>query len=148
MKKDIITKEFIIEYLKTYYKINNKIPLLIDKTHPFSQKTVYNKLGSWTNALTEACIPLRINKPLEVECNECKKYFTKHVNQIKKTNKNFCSQSCSAIFYNKIIDRTMSEENKQKVKEKLQKSHKCNICDNMIIGGNRKTCSDICLKEA
>ena len=68
MVKEKITKEFIIDYLQTYYEKNNKIPLSRDKEHPFSAKTVSNKLGSWGEALTIAKIPLSRNNPVEVKC--------------------------------------------------------------------------------
>ena len=118
-----ITKEFIIEYLKEYYVKNNKIPTVIDKEHPFSQTTVYNKFGSWNNALLEANIPFNKNKPIEVKCENCNIIFTKLVNQINKSNNNFCNRSCSAIYNNKIIDRTLSEESKNKIRQILKIEH-------------------------
>lgn len=71
-----------------YYKERNKIHISTDKEHPFSNKTVSNKFGSWSNALVKAAIPLNINKPQEVNCNQCHKLFTKMYNQITKTNNN------------------------------------------------------------
>jgi len=37
----------------------------------------------------------------DVRCNNCNKEFKKLPNQIKKTNNNFCSQSCAATYNNK-----------------------------------------------
>jgi hypothetical protein len=82
----MITNQFIIEYLKDYYKSNNKPPIAKNKQHPFSCKTVYNKFKGWNNALKLAGIPLNINKSEEINCNECNKLFIKTYNQIKKTN--------------------------------------------------------------
>lgn len=56
--KKIITKEFIIKYLQDYYEENNEIPKSLNKKNPFCAKTVYNKFGSWDNALIQANIPL------------------------------------------------------------------------------------------
>ena len=39
-------------------------------------------------------------KSMKVECCYCKTEFTKHRNQIKKTNNNFCSRSCAATYNN------------------------------------------------
>lgn len=99
MIKEKITKEYIIEYLKEYYKIY-KIAPRATREHPFCKETVLNRFGCWNNALIEANIPLYITKALEVNCKKCNKLFKKHVNQINKTKYNFCSRSCSAIFYN------------------------------------------------
>lgn len=142
-----LTKEYIIDYLKDYYKKYNKTPISRDKQHPFSNKTVYNKFGGWNNALIEANVPLNLNKPKEVICNQCNKKFTKLYNQINKSNNHFCSRSCSAIYNNKIIDRTLSENSKNKIREKLQKIHSCIVCKSIIKGGRRKTCSEQCMTQ-
>lgn len=102
MSKEKFTKEFILKYLKEYYEKNKKIPLSKDKEHPFSDKTVANKLGSWNKALTNANIPLRINKPVEVNCKQCNTLFKKQVKEIKKSENHFCSRSCCAIYNNSI----------------------------------------------
>ena len=49
MPKEKITKEFILEYLTYYYEKNKKIPLSKYKEHPFSDKTVRNKFGTWND---------------------------------------------------------------------------------------------------
>lgn len=95
-----ITKEFIIKYLKEYYKNKKIIPTSTNKEHPFCSSTVYNKFGSWNQALTEACIPIRMNKSQEVKCKNCDILFKKLVNQINKTNNNFCSSNCSGTYNN------------------------------------------------
>jgi len=145
MTKEKFTKEFILEYLKEYYKKNKQTPLSKDKEHPFSDKTVGNKFGTWNKALIEANIPLNINKSQQVNCNHCKKEFTKLFNQIKKSENHFCSRSCNASFNNKI--RIRSEETNNKTRLALQKSHICVICETIINGGRRKTCSRICMKQ-
>jgi hypothetical protein len=141
----MITNQFIIEYLKDYYKRENKLPLSTEN-HPFSKNTVSNRFKGWNNALKLAGIPCYKNDKQKVNCKECNKEFYKQLCQIKKSKQNFCSRSCSAIFHNKIIDRTLSEESKNKIREKLQKSHNCIVCNEIIKGGRRKTCSDNCLK--
>ena len=67
----MITKEFIIEYLKEYYKRTNSIPRLINKEYPFSAGTILNRFGSINNALIEAGIPLFRNSQVEVNCKQC-----------------------------------------------------------------------------
>lgn len=101
MRTEKITKEFIIEYLKEYYKNNKKIPIAKDKQHPFSDKTVLNKFGSWNEALTIANIPFSRNKARKVKCKQCEKEIIKLVNQINKSKNDFCSLSCSANYNNK-----------------------------------------------
>ncbi len=140
-----LTKDYIINYLKEYYNKYNKTPISRDKSHPFSDKTVYNQFGGWNKALIEADIPLNVNKPKEVICNQCNKLFTKLYNQIKTTNNHFCSKSCSAKYNNSIRIRT--EETNNKTRLALQKSHKCILCESIIKGGRRKTCSEKCLKQ-
>ncbi len=144
----MITKEFIIEYLKDYYEKHKKIPLSTDKNNPFNGKTVSNKFGSWNNALISANIPLKYNKAKDVECKNCGKKFRKHVNQIKKSKNDFCTRNCNAIYYNNILDRSHSDEAKNKIRLALQKSRKCSMCDELIYGGQRKTCSENCLKKS
>jgi len=97
----MITKEFIIEYLKKYYKENKKNPLAKDKIHPFSNKTVQNRFGSWNKALIEADIPLLINVPIKVHCKQCNIEFIKRFSEIQKSENHFCSSSCFAIYNNK-----------------------------------------------
>lgn len=142
-----LTKEFIIEYLSNYYLQKNEIPKSKERIHPFCGKSVKNIFGSWNNALDAAKVPKRINPSKLVFCSECNKEFCKQVCQIKKSksNNNFCSRSCSAKFNNRIIDRTLSEESKNKIRQKLQKSKKCINCDTIITGLRRKTCSKKCL---
>lgn len=95
-----ISKIYIIDYLKNYYNTTGLIPNSRDKNHPFSLSTVANKFGGWNKALEQAKIPLRKNKPIKVNCNNCKIIFEKLYNQIKKYPNHFCSRSCSAIYNN------------------------------------------------
>lgn len=146
-KKEKLTKEYIIDYLSNYYLVNNEIPKSRERIHPFCGESVKNIFGSWNNALDAANVPKRSHSPQLVNCNYCYKDFYKQICQIKKSNNNFCSKSCSAKFNNKIIDRTLSEESKNKIREKLQKSKKCVNCENIICGSRRKTCSKECLEK-
>ncbi len=145
MSKEKFTKEFILEYLKEYYEKYKKIPLSKDKNHPFSDKTVCNKFGTWNDALILAKIPLLRNNPVGIKCNHCNKEFMKLFNQIKNMKKHFCSRSCSAKHNNSI--RIRSEETNNKTRLSLQKPHKCLMCDSIIPGGRRKTCSQLCLDK-
>lgn len=142
-----ISKEFIIKYLKEYYTKHKNPPLSKDKHHPFSNTTVVNKFGGWNKALKEADIPLNKHESKQINCKNCDKIIYKLVSQINKYNNSFCSLNCSAIYYNKTIDRTLNETSKNKIREKLQKPHKCLICDTIINSGYRKTCSQECLEK-
>jgi hypothetical protein len=99
-----ITKELIISHLQDYYNTNCEIP---KKTNykkynfPFGCTSIRSNFGSWNNALKEANIPLYRQCPIEVNCLQCNILFKKQISQIKKTQKNFCSSSCSAIYNNK-----------------------------------------------
>lgn len=145
-------KEFIINYLKNYYKINQISPKSRDNIHPFSRTTVKNKFGSWNQALIEANIPLNKNKPKELHCNNCNLLFKKQVGQIKKTNNDFCSHSCSATYHN--TNKKLSEYTKNKISKrlilfnskKIKLKKTCIICPNKVLNNKRKTCSKQCLK--
>lgn len=143
--KQHLSKDYIINYLKDYYINNKSVPKSRDKSHPFCRNSVKNIFGSWNDALDASNIPRRMNKSQEVICNQCNKKFIKIFNQIKKSNNHFCSRSCSAKYNNSIRIRT--EEINNKVRIALQKSHKCILCENMIKGGKRKTCSEKCMKQ-
>lgn len=41
-----------------------------------------------------------MNQPREVKCEQCNILFKKHVKEIKKSNNNFCSRSCSGTYNN------------------------------------------------
>lgn len=101
MCKEKFTKEFIVYYLKNYYETSKKIPIARDKQHPFSDKTVLKKFGSWNNALSIANIPFSRNEARKIKCKQCEKDIIKLVNQINKSKNDFCSLSCSAIYNNK-----------------------------------------------
>jgi hypothetical protein len=68
-------------------------------------------------------------------------------------NRKFCNHSCSAIFNNK--GRIVTEEQKQKVREKLTKPKKekiikpkvCRFCSETDITGTKKVICDSCKKE-
>jgi hypothetical protein len=155
MTKEKFTKEFILDYLKEYYEKNKKIPLSKDKEHPFSYKTVGNKFGTWNDALILAKIPLIRNNPVQVKCKQCNTLFKKQVKEIKKSENHFCSRSCCAIYNNSIrteetnnkIKLSLQKYNNIKNKDKIQESHKCILCENMIYGA-RKTCSKNCMTQA
>lgn len=95
----MVTKEEIISSLQQAYQEKKSIPKSIDH-FSFSTTTVCNKFGSWNNALKESNIPLRINKRVNVSCENCDIEFLKLFNAIQKTNHNFCSKSCAAKYTN------------------------------------------------
>lgn len=140
-----ITKEYILNYLKNYYEKNKKIPRSKDKNHPFTCFKVSNRFGSWNEALKLAGIPILRNTPVKVNCFLCKKDFVKQICGIKKTKNNFCSHACSAKYNNSI--RVRNEDTNNKIRLALQKTRECSICQTIIKGGSRKTCSRTCLKQ-
>ena len=156
MSKQIVTKEFIIEYMQNYYIEHNKTPKSTDKIHPFSEGTVRKYFGKWTTALIEANIPLRVNPSQLLNCDQCNKEFKKLYNQIKKSTNHFCSRSCAASYTN--ARREISEETKQKI-SKTAKQYNidnprsvtmkiCHGCNKEFYIRKRKTCSEECRKIA
>lgn len=95
----MVTKEEIISSLQKAYKEKKSIPRSNDK-FPFCTTTVCNKFGTWNNALEESNIPLRINKRVNVMCENCNIEFFKLFKAIQKTSHNFCSKRCAAKYTN------------------------------------------------
>lgn len=154
MSKQRITKEFIIETFRERYETTGEIPKARVVKYPFSEKTVSNRFGSWTNALTAAGIPLRAYPPREVSCTTCGTLFMKLENQIKKSVNNFCSRSCSATHRN--TNRVVSVETRAKTSETLKAnpskpakdySKPCTVCGIIFNECHRTTCSAICLSK-
>ncbi len=122
MTKNDISAEQIIWYLKEYYKLFKKAPVSTDLTwFPFNRKYVLKYFISWNVALQIANIPLNRNKPKELICKKCNNVFLRQIKEIKKSNNQFCSQSCSASFY--TLGRKHTNETKRKISESL-KAHK------------------------
>jgi len=154
--KQKITKEFIISYLQNYYNTKNDIPKSRDTTHPFSEGTVRNRFGNWSNALTEAGIPLRVNPSQLVNCKHCNVEFIKKYNDIQRSPNHFCSYECSATYNNS--KRIITDEMKQKISDRVKqynidnprvkKIKYCVICKNPVNLKKRKTCSTECFKIA
>lgn len=149
MNMDAITKENIINYLKTYYNNYNKSPIILDSSHPFKYFHIKKYFKTWNNALSEAGIPLNRHKIIITQCLLCKIPFEKQMKEIIKSNNDFCSHKCSAIFNN--TGRKMSEETKEKIRKKLQliRFTNCKICNSKFRYYKRKkmTCSDKCLSD-
>lgn len=144
-----ISKDFIISYFKEYYKVNHKSPIIIDNNHPFKYTQVKKLFKTWNNALSEAGLPLNRHEIIITECKQCGEIINKQHKEIIKSNNDFCSHSCSAIFNN--TGRKMSNETKEKIRKKLQviRYTNCKICKIEFRYYKRKkmTCSDRCLSE-
>lgn len=59
--------------------------------------------GNYHGSLTlcsRVCNGLNSQKRQEVKCEHCNKTFTKKANNMKKSNHNFCTKSCSTIYQN------------------------------------------------
>ena len=150
METRIITKEFIITYLKDYYLKYEDVPKSRDKLHPFSDGTVRNKFGSWANALTEANIPLRVNPSQILKCDKCDTEFRKLYKEIIKSKNHFCSRSCSASYTN--TKRNVTEDTKKKIRDSIKQYNInnpkdikiCSVCKKEFNLKKRKTCSKEC----
>jgi len=79
------------EYRK--YRKGKKLPM------PKVSKSVTNLSWPEFGQKYFSYLPMA-DKNVEVFCAECNKKFHKKLNQINKTNNNFCSQSCAAIYNN------------------------------------------------
>ena len=74
------------------------------------------------------------SKKQTVSCDNCQIIFEKQAGQINKSDHNFCSQSCSAIFNNK------QRQTKSKEVEVF-----CKYCKNILLvkrGSTKKVCDD------
>ena len=102
-----VTKEFIIEYLKSYFQRTGKNPYWGEfnrKGHgyPFCAGTVRNRFGSWSNAIRDAGLEPAFHQPLLTICTNCSTTFYKLVCEIERTpnRRHFCSQSCATSYNN------------------------------------------------
>ena len=101
------TKKEVIVYLREFYMKVNRPIVHIDfnpkKDHPFGIGTIKKLFSTLENALIESNIPSYKQTHLqqEVICSQCNTKFFKRIGQIKTTNNNFCSKSCSALYNNK-----------------------------------------------
>jgi predicted nucleic acid-binding Zn ribbon protein len=145
----IINKENILKYLKNYFLNNKKSPIILDPKHPFKYFHIKKYFNTWNNALSEAGVPLNKHDIILTQCSNCLIAFNKQYKEMKKSENDFCSHKCSAIFNN--TGRKMSEETKEKIRQKLQiiKYTKCKICNIEFRYHKRKkmTCSDKCLSD-
>lgn len=153
-------KQSIMHDLLTYYHMHKQSPKYNDPSIRWSPGTVRVYFGSHANALTECNIPIRMNKPLMINCDQCCKSFTKQCGQIRKSNNHFCSHSCSATYSN--LRRIMNESTKQKIStfqkqntivslDAMYKTIECKICGiGFTLKGcrdQRTICSDICRRK-
>ena len=145
-----ITKEFIKDTLLRIYQETGESPKRSTKIPEFSAGTVANKFGSWSNALTESGIQLRLQPPRQVNCGTCNAMFMKQVSNIKKYPNHFCSQSCSAkkSNTNRIVSEATRAKTSASLKARLTKakdhSKACLECNKIFTHRRRKTCSDEC----
>jgi hypothetical protein len=101
---------------------------IMNRAHRLGVKTIYHK---------------------KTTCLNCGIEFESTISH----NRKFCGSSCSAIFNNK--GRVVTEEQKQKVREKLTKPKKekiikpkvCRFCGETDITGTKKIICDVCKKQ-
>jgi len=141
-RPEYITKNYIIEYIKDYYITHNKSPIQTNNEHPFNLYDIKKYFKTWNNALLESGVPLNRNKNTTIKCVNCSIEFNKQYNNLISTYNDFCSHSCSASYNNK--KRKMSDETKEKIRQKLIKIRYtyCVICN--VEFSFRKRCPQTC----
>lgn len=72
---------------------------------------------------------------LQVECEHCKKQFTKTLYQISKSKNNFCSRSCSATLNNVLYPRQNNVRSNLEID--IQKSIETNFPDLEVLYNSR-----------
>jgi len=125
------TKSEIISILKNQYEKNKSI------SHDSCPQyhTAKRLFGSWSNALTEAGIPLNKRDKLPIKITVC-------INcQIETQNPKFCNRSCAAVFNNKNYVAGKYKRREIVIKQ----CKKCNL--NHSLGSRRTTC-DVCYSPA
>ena len=144
-----MNKDFILKYLKDFYFNNKRSPIILDPTHPFKYYHIKKYFNTWNNALSEAGVPLNKHDIILTQCQNCFIPINKQHKEIKKSENDFCSHKCSAIFNN--TGRKMSEITKEKIRQKLQliRFTNCKVCNIEFRYKKRKkmTCSDKCLSD-
>lgn len=95
----LFDKNYIINYIKDYYKKNKKTPILNDKLTPFTKNDVRKVFGNWTTALIKANVPLNVNFSKFIRCTIC------NVKMIKrKIERKVCTnQKCRNKYFGKVI---------------------------------------------
>lgn len=126
------TNEELLQALRDYYTKHGVPPT---KTN-FPGKTTYQRrFGSWNESIKLAGLPVNYERheTVIVQCAQCNIKFPKEHAQIKKSNNNFCSQSCAAKYNNiKFIKR-----------KKLENTKICCKCNkNITSKRNHKLCFD------
>jgi predicted HNH restriction endonuclease len=77
---------------------------------------------------------------MKVNCKNCGKKFEKKHSEIKKTNNNFCSRSCSATYNNKKYPR----EKLKPWPETVQKYSACKKCGKQLNYKKRRMLCSLC----
>lgn len=127
----MITKDQVIDYLKNFFIINSKSPLLGDISKengcPFSQSTVKRLFGTWNNALKEANLKANIifHERFDTKCKSCGIDLTKQYSEKNDNNNYFCSRSCSVKYLNNQRD-SPSIEQREKISATLKKYYEKN----------------------
>lgn len=144
-----MNKNEMIIWAKKFVKDGNKLVKNNFKSNlknslPFSLTQINKKFDGWPN-FWEIVMEKEYKKPQqprEVSCENCKKKFKKHVNQILKSKNNFCSHSCAAIFNNSKRG-PMSEDQKRKISETLASKFRYNKHVTLLESKNCKGCGKI-----
>lgn len=88
-----------------YYYMSTKILLCCHSCEKKFHRNIGDvnaakKLGQSFFFCSLKCSGKHKTKKITVYCQKCNKFFNKDLSQIKQSNNNFCSRSCSAIYNN------------------------------------------------
>lgn len=125
-----------------------------------SSRAYEREFGSYTNMLLSQGLKARVpQEKCDVTCDKCGKSFEKTIGNILKTNRNFCSRSCSAKFNNRFRSTKHTSLPKRLYTVRLVSSYlylinvvSCQNCGSTYVRkGNRfsryNTCSGLCRME-
>ena len=96
-------KKAINKYVIQHKKVPSYEEFFNSNLKPFSKGTFSLKGFKWNEELHDLNLEINMKSPRPkklVICKKCKTKFEKQINQIEKTNNNFCSKSCAAIYNN------------------------------------------------
>jgi len=142
-----ITKAMVIIAIQQEYTETGEPPK--STTFIFSRNLVAKRFGSWNAALQAAGVPLRRNKPIIMNCQQCNASMSKSMSQVKRTHNHFCSHECSAIYSNqrRYISDAQRENHRFAAKQRYDArfhTKPCMVCQKIFTHKKRKTCSDRC----
>lgn len=124
MKRNILTKQQILQLLYKYYKTHGVVPKITQTAEDIgvSPTVVRKQFGTWNRALQLAGIKYKPRTRISTKCALCNKEIS--IRLSAKRTRNFCSQSHAAIFKNK--NNKFSNKTKRKIANSLKQYYKYN----------------------